>query len=227
MIADGCPGRRLVYAGWMYRSSSLLGLATLVTLSVACGDDGTSTSNDGSDGGGGGSGGQVNNDGGSGATPAVGAGSEGGAPATGCESGPLASPIPGCAPAPLASSGDPHQDCVDRINQLRYECQCLPPLARWTDGEACSDGQSADDQATNSAHGHFGSCGESAQNTCPNWGSNADVIGGCLQSMWDEGPGEPFSAHGHYINMSNTGYTKVACGFADAAGVWSNQNFSP
>lgn len=211
----------------MHRSA-LIGFATMVTLLLACGDDGASSSNDGN----GGGGGLASNEGGSGANLSVGAGpqggqNEGGAAPTGCEGGPLAAPIPGCAPAPLASTGDPHQDCVDRINQLRYACQCLPPLARWTDGEACSDGQSADDQATNSAHGHFGACGESAQNTCPNWGSNADVIGGCLQSMWDEGPGEPFSAHGHYINMSNTGYTKVACGFADAAGVWSNQNFSP
>jgi hypothetical protein len=71
-------------------------------------------------------------------------------------------------------------------------------------------------------------CGESAQNTCPNWGSEEQVISGCLQAMWDEGPGEPFSAHGHYINMSSSNYSKVACGFSSAGGgVWANQNFSP
>ena len=44
--------------------------------------------------------------------------------------------------------------------------------------------------------------------------------------MWDEGPGEPFRAHGHYINMSSTQYTSVACGRSSAGqGVWSNQNF--
>ena len=49
-----------------------------------------------------------------------------------------------------------------------------------------------------------------------------------MQAMWDEGPGEPFSAHGHYINMSSTTYTRVACGFSSSgSGVWSNQNFSP
>jgi hypothetical protein len=147
---------------------------------------------------------------------------------SGCESGPLPAPIPGCTPVPPASTGDPAQDCVERINQFRWECQCLPPLARWADAETCSDEQSAADQVTGAAHGNFGMCGEYAQNTCPNWGSEQDVVSGCLQAMWDEGPGEPFEAHGHYINMSNTDYAKVACGFsASGAGVWANQNFSP
>jgi hypothetical protein len=145
-----------------------------------------------------------------------------------CPNGPLAAPLPGCAPTPPPSSGDPHQDCVDRINQFRWECQCLPPLQRWVDGEACTDQQSADDQAANAPHGHFPACGENAQNSCPNWGSTTDVVQGCLQVMWDEGPGEPFSAHGHYINMSSMGYSKVACGFSTtASGTWSNQNFAP
>jgi hypothetical protein len=146
---------------------------------------------------------------------------------SGCEAGPLAEPIPGCAPAPLPSTGDIHQDCVDRINQFRWECQCLPPLARWSDAEACSDDQSSLDQNGGGPHGNFGMCGENAQNTCPNWGSEQQIINGCLQSMWDEGPGEPFSEHGHYINMSSTNYTRVACGFSYDGGVWSNQNFSP
>lgn len=145
----------------------------------------------------------------------------------GCEGGPLGAPIAGCAPTPLASTGDFHQDCVDRINQFRWECQCLPPLARWTDAEGCTDSQSGADQNGGGAHANFGMCGESAQNTCPDWGSDDQVVGGCLQMMWDEGPGEPFSAHGHYINMSSTTYTKVACGRSENGnGVWSNQNFS-
>lgn len=147
---------------------------------------------------------------------------------SGCEGGPLPAPIPGCAPTPPPSTGDIHQDCVDRINQFRWECQCLPPLARWTEAESCTDQQSADDQNGGGPHGNFGACGENAQNTCPNWGSEQQVISGCLQAMWDEGPGEPFSEHGHYINMSNPAYSRVACGFSSAGGgVWSNQNFSP
>ncbi|MCX4244847.1 CAP domain-containing protein [Paraliomyxa miuraensis] len=147
---------------------------------------------------------------------------------SGCEMGPLPEPIPGCAPAPPPSTGDIQQDCVDRINQFRWECQCLPPLVRWNAAEACTDDQSAADQNGGGPHGNFGSCGENAQNTCPNWGSEQQIISGCLQAMWDEGPGEPFSAHGHYINMSSTNYTKVACGFSsNGGGVWSNQNFAP
>ena len=84
-----------------------------------------------------------------------------------CEGGPLAAPIAGCTPVPPASTGDFAQDCVDRINQFRWECQCLPPLARWADAEVCSDEQSGNDQSTDTAHGNFGACGEYAQNTCP------------------------------------------------------------
>lgn len=147
---------------------------------------------------------------------------------SGCEGGPLAAPIAGCTPTPPPSTGDFGQDCVDRINQFRWECQCLPPLERWTEAEACTDQQSADDQSSGSAHGNFGACNEFAQNTCPDWPSREDVVVGCLQAMWDEGPGEPFVEHGHYINMSSTEYSKVACGSASGApGVWSNQNFSP
>lgn len=153
--------------------------------------------------------------------------SGGGSTNAGCESGPLAAPIDGCSPAALPTSGDPHEDCVNRINQLRWECQCLPPLARWTEAESCSDGQAAADQSAGVPHNGSGECGELAQNTCPDWPSEGDVIGGCLQSMWDEGPGEPFSEHGHYINMSNTDYSKVACGFANDGATWSNQNFAP
>ena len=113
------------------------------------------------------------------------------------------------------------------INQFRAECQCLPPLQRWTEAESCTDMQSAADQSGGGPHGNFGSCGESAQNTCPDWGSEEQIISGCLQAMWDEGPGEPFIEHGHYINMSSTQYTKVACGFYETpeGDFWAIQNF--
>jgi hypothetical protein len=53
------------------------------------------------------------------------------------------------------------------------------------------------------------------------------MIGGCLQMMWNEGPGDFNGGHGHYINMSSTQYTRVACGFhvlADGS-VWATQDF--
>ncbi|MCA9623255.1 MAG: hypothetical protein KC731_29750 [Myxococcales bacterium] len=200
------------------------GLSAVVLLVLgACGGDGGGDDG-GSDGGGGTTTGQGTGSGSSG----QGAGATTGAGAGGCDGGPLAEPIPNCMPAPLAKTGDFGQDCVDRINQFRWECQCLPPLARWSEAEICTDTQSGNDQGSGTGHANFGACGENAQNTCPNWGSEEQVLDGCLQMMWDEGPGQPFEAHGHYLNMSSTEYGKVACGFAVNGGdVWSNQNFAP
>jgi uncharacterized protein YkwD len=116
--------------------------------------------------------------------------------------------------------------CVDRINELRASID-LPPLERWADAEACADDQAQQDSESGQFHGAFGECGESAQNECPGWSSVEDVIDGCLQMMWDEGPGEPYEDHGHYINMTNPAYGEVACGFhttPDGA-VWAVQDF--
>jgi uncharacterized protein YkwD len=116
--------------------------------------------------------------------------------------------------------------CVDRINEFRATLD-LPALARWTDAETCADDQARQDSESDSFHGAFGQCDEYAQNECPGWGSVDQIVDGCLQMMWDEGPGEPYSEHGHYINMTNTSYTEVACGFyttPDGA-VWSVQDF--
>ena len=147
-----------------------------------------------------------------------------------CSGGPLAAPIAGCMPEPMATTGDPAQDCVDRINQFRWECQCLPPLARWTEAEACASMHGEYD-STRDPHDGFrdGICTPmaSAENECPGWPSVSATIDRCLQQMWDEGPGEPFIEHGHYINMSSTSYTMVACGFytTPAGDVWAVQNF--
>jgi hypothetical protein len=116
--------------------------------------------------------------------------------------------------------------CVDRINGFRAT-EGLPPLAAWTDQASCTDAAAKSDSASGQAHGAFGTCGEGAQNECPGWGSIQQTIQGCLQDMWDEGPGEPYSEHGHYINMSSPDYKKVACGFyvRPDGKVWAIQNF--
>jgi hypothetical protein len=127
-------------------------------------------------------------------------------------------------------SGDPYaqarQDCVDRINAFRAT-EGLPPYERWTSAESCIDGQAESDSISGEAHGAFGDCNENAQNECPGWGSVDDIIQDCLQDMWDEGPGQPFEEHGHYINMSSTEYTMVACGFFETTDgdIWAIQNF--
>lgn len=128
------------------------------------------------------------------------------------------------------TAGDPDeaatQLCVDTINTYRATLG-LPALARWTDAEVCSDAAAMSDGASGIPHGAFGTCGENAQNECPGWpGPPEAMITGCLELMWNEGPGEDFNMHGHYINMSSPNYTKVACGFADGMnGVWAVQNF--
>jgi hypothetical protein len=119
------------------------------------------------------------------------------------------------------------EKCVQLINEYRASIG-LSAYQRWTDGEACADDEARKDAEMNQPHGSFGSCGESAQNTCPGWsGTPASIIGPCLQAMWDEGPGSDFSTHGHYINMSSTIYTRVACGFYVTPGgrVWTVQDF--
>jgi hypothetical protein len=121
---------------------------------------------------------------------------------------------------------------VARINQFRWECQCLPPLQRWTDGESCTDSNAQYD-SENGVHASFYDmpCGSGAraQNECPGWPSNNHVITGCLQAMWDEGPedGNPDTVNGHYESMATSTYTRVACGFytTPSGDVWGVQNF--
>lgn len=118
------------------------------------------------------------------------------------------------------------QLCVDTINAYRATLG-LPPYARWSSAEPCADGQAASDGAANTPHGAFGACGEWAQNECPGWnGSEEQVTTDCLAMMWAEGPGADFNRHGHYLNMSSTRYTEVACGYATVrGGLWAVQDF--
>ena len=53
------------------------------------------------------------------------------------------------------------------------------------------------------------------------------IATGCMEQMWNEGPGKDFARHGHYLNMTNPQYTKVAIGFYTTreGKVWSVQNF--
>lgn len=119
------------------------------------------------------------------------------------------------------------QLCVDTINDYRATLD-LPPLERWTDAEDCSNQEAKSDSESGMPHGAFGQCGEFAQNECPGWpGPPEQLIVDCLALMWAEGPGEPFSEHGHYINMSSTQYTQVACGYYETpdGSWWAVQNF--
>ena len=176
---------------------------------------------------------------GRGGSPAT--GGAGGSPSTtdvGTSTGTTGSCVPDYQCAPTApSTGDIYADCAARVNQFRA-CVCLPPLPRWTDGEACADQDAQYDSQQNTAHAGFqaGICTSgNAQDECPNWKSATQVISQCLQGMFDEGPppttpctGSCYSSHGHYINMTGTGYTSgVACGFhtTPSGTIWAAQNF--
>jgi len=142
-----------------------------------------------------------------------------------------------CMPT-APNTGDIYADCVARVNQFRA-CACLPPLQRWMDGEACANQDASYDGMNQSMGAHAGfkakiCAAGSAQDECPGWRSNTQVISGCLQQMFNEGPppmtpctGTCYEQHGHFINMTNTRYTMVACGYytASSGQVWAVQNF--
>jgi hypothetical protein len=137
----------------------------------------------------------------------------------------------------LPSTGDYHQDCVNEINQFRWQCQCLPPLERWPEGEACADQMAQYDYQNNVAHGGFMAnlCDPSgsAQCECPGWGSVESITQGtsrmesCLAMMWHE-VDNPGGEQGHYEAMSSTRYTAVACGIYEGpdGDVWAVQNYT-
>jgi hypothetical protein len=156
-------------------------------------------------------------------------GSSGGGSSGASSSGSGASSSGSSGGASSSGSGDSSSEqlCVDTINQYRATLG-LPPYTRWNAEESCADGQAQSDSGSGTAHGAFGTCGESAQDECPGWpGPSSDMIPKCLAQMWAEGPGPFDQGHGHYDNMSSTSYTQVACGFyvlADGS-VWAAQDF--
>jgi len=212
--------------------AALASAAAFAVLATGCGDGGSFDPRGfpGGSGGDFGTGGMTSTGGNGGGAGDGGALGTGGVSGTECSEGPLAAPIPNCRPTPLTTTSDPAEDCVRRINQLRWDCQCLPPLQRWTEGESCAD-QHSEYDSTRPAHSGFRdkicTAGGWAQNECPGWNSEQHIVNGCLQAMWDEGPGEPYIEHGHYINMTNSSYSMVACGFYETpdGDFWSVQNF--
>jgi len=126
----------------------------------------------------------------------------------------------------VSGGGDAHQRCVDRINEFRAT-EGKPAYERWTDQEACASDEARQDANSGVDHGAFPQCGETAQNECPDYDSIEETLGSCLDRMWAEGPGADFDTHGHYLNMSSTRYTEVACGFYTTTGgrVWAVFDF--
>jgi cysteine-rich secretory family protein len=124
--------------------------------------------------------------------------------------------FPGLPTIPTPFTLDLGQQCVNSVNEHRAT-QGLPALQRWAQTETCAASQARDGAATGQPHGAFGRCSEQGQNVCPAWPGPANqMIAPCIQSMWNEGPGADFAAHGHYLNLASARFTRVACGFYTA-----------
>ena len=129
-------------------------------------------------------------------------------------------------------------ECLRLLNEYRATEDLEPMTLADAEKQQCAIDQAAADMADNAAHGHFGDCGESAQNSGPNfstsWRSNAT---GAVQyyemAMWENEKAKveqgitDYQQIGHYLNMKNS-YSKVACGIAisaDGKTGWFNMNF--
>jgi hypothetical protein len=129
-------------------------------------------------------------------------------------------------------------ECLKLLNEYRATEDLEPMTLADAEKQQCAIDQAAADMADNAAHGHFGDCGESAQNSGPNfstsWRSNAT---GAVQyyemAMWENEKAKveqgitEYKQIGHYLNMKNS-YSKVACGIAisaDGKKGWFNMNF--
>ena len=136
------------------------------------------------------------------------------------------------------------QACLDKINEYRATENLAPLTLAPEAKQTCTDKEAADDLAENKAHGHFGNCGEFAQNSGPNfntsWRKTAiEVSDSYLKMMWEDekalvtsGERDPkkdedYPYIGHYLNMKGN-YKTVACGIAltaDGKKGWFNVNF--
>ena len=136
------------------------------------------------------------------------------------------------------------EDCLAKINEYRATENLDPLTLAPEEKQTCTDNQAADDLASNKAHGHFGDCGEGAQNSGPNfstsWRKNAtEATDAFLKMMWEDEKAlvisgernpdkkEDYSYIGHYLNMKGN-YKTVACGIAlteDGKKGWLNINF--
>ena len=136
------------------------------------------------------------------------------------------------------------EDCLAKINEYRATENLDPLTLAPEEKQTCTDNQAADDLASNKAHGHFGDCGEGAQNSGPNFSTSwrktaTEATDAFLKMMWEDekalvisGERDPdkkedYSYIGHYLNMKGN-YKTVACGVAlteDGKKGWLNINF--
>lgn len=83
------------------------------------------------------------------------------------------------------------EDCLAKINEYRATENLEPLTLAPEEKQTCTDREAVEDLAENKAHGHFGNCGEGAQNSGPNfntsWRKNAtEVTDAYLKMMWED-----------------------------------------
>ena len=133
---------------------------------------------------------------------------------------------------------------MDKINEYRATENLGPLTLAPEEKQTCTDNQAAADMESNKAHGHFGDCGEMAQNSGPNFNTSwrktaVEVSDAYLKMMWEDekalvtsGERDPkkdedYPYIGHYLNMKGN-YKTVACGISlsdDGKKGWFNVNF--
>lgn len=132
-----------------------------------------------------------------------------------------------------SSKKDWKEICLDIVNEYRATEDLEPLSMASEEKQACVEKQSADDLASGAAHGHFGNCGEGAQNSGPNVrivaGKTYDYYAQMyLKMMWEDEKAlvtsgkasldndADYSKIGHYKNMKGN-YKTLACGFAESS----------
>jgi hypothetical protein len=136
-------------------------------------------------------------------------------------------------------------ECLRLANEYRATEGVAPLELADEDVQWCTVQQAKADAEVDKAHANSRMCGIGAQNTGPHfsttWKKNASsAVRSFIKMMWedekalvtsgerDPNKDEDYTYIGHYLNMRNAAYTKLACGiyvYDDGKKAWFNMNF--
>ena len=136
-------------------------------------------------------------------------------------------------------------ECLRLANEYRATEGVAPLELADEDVQWCTVQQAKADAEVDKAHANSRMCGIGAQNTGPRfsttWKKDASsAVQSFIKMMWedekalvtsgerDPNKDEDYTYIGHYLNMRNAAYTKLACGiyvYDDGKKAWFNMNF--
>lgn len=136
-------------------------------------------------------------------------------------------------------------ECLRLANEYRATEGVAPLVFADDSVQWCTVQQAKADAEVDKAHANSRMCGIGAQNTGPRfsttWKKDASsAVQSFIKMMWedekalvtsgekDPDKSEDYPAIGHYLNMRNAAYTKLACGiyvYDDGKKAWFNMNF--